>query len=274
MVERLTAAIEKARTSRVGQTPDSGLAPERGFNLPMSTEVDWTAIPEAVLDPIDLDDARLVTSGQDSRQAASLEILQTKLVRICRQNGWKRVAFVPTRTGCGATTLALNLAMTAARKGDLRVMLADMDFLSPSIANRLDISGAVPLREVLERVFPPERMLSRLGQNLILMTQEHALGSAEIPALDVRIRSLLQHLQSRFQPDLLFLDLPPIFAGGYPAALLADVDAAFQIASANQTTAPEIDECAEVIAGSTEYLGVILNRCSDRSHRRLADVLV
>ncbi len=127
MVERLTAAIEKARTSRVGQAPDAGPASEHGFNLPVSTDVDWASIPAAVLDPIDLDDARLVTASLDSRQAASLEILRTKLLRICRQNGWKRVAFVPARTGCGATTLALKLAMTAAQKGDLRVMLADLD---------------------------------------------------------------------------------------------------------------------------------------------------
>lgn len=271
MVERLTAAIEKARTSRAQHEPDAVLVSESDFKLPARTELDWLDIPEAVLDPADLDAARVVKAGQDSRLAANLEILRTKLVRICRQNGWQRVAFVPTSAGCGATTLVLNLALATGQMGDLRVLLADLDLASPSIADRIMIAKTVPLRDVLEHACPPEDALCRLGQNLILMTNRSPLCRGEIPGFDLKMRNLLQDLQTLLQPDLLFLDLPPIFTSGEPAALIADADAVFQIAAANQTTANEIAECAEVIAGSTAYLGVILNQCTDRSRGRLTD---
>lgn len=272
MVERLTAALERARSGRAGAAPDAALSPGQDVSLPASTAIDWMDVPEAALDPADLDDARIVDPARDSRPAASLEILRTRLTGICRQNGWKRIAFVPTKSGCGATTLALNLAMTTARKSGTRVLLADLDSTSPTIAQRLDIARSVPVPDVQGFLCPPETELSRLGENLVLMTgKAHARNSsALIPGQG--IRGLLRHLQSRLQPDLVFLDLPPVFSGGDAMALLGEADAAFQIAMANRTTAPEIDECAEAIAGSTAYLGVILNQCADRRQRRLTDV--
>ena len=272
MVERLTAALEKARTSRAEHEPDAVLLSGDEIKLPVRADMDWREIPEAELDPAELDAARVAMSGRDNRLAAGLEILRTKLVGICQQNGWRRIAFVPTSAGCGATTLGLNLAMTIGQTGDLRVLLADLDFASPSIADRLKIANAVLLREVLERTRSPEDALCRLGDNLILMTNKGQLRRREISAFGLKLRNLLQHLQTRLRPDLLFMDLPPIFTGGDSAALLSDADAAFQIAAANQTTATEIAECAEVIAGSTAYLGVILNQCADQNCRRLADV--
>lgn len=272
MVERLTAALERARFSRAEAAPDAALSPGQDVSLPASTAIDWMDVPEAALDPADLDDARIVDPARDSRPAASLEILRTRLTGICRQNGWKRIAFVPTKSGCGATTLALNLAMTTARKGGTRVLLADLDSTSPTIAQRLDIARGVPVPDVPGFLCPPETEPSRLGENLVLMTgKAHARNSSSlIPGQG--IRGLLRHLQSRLQPDLVFLDLPPVFSGGDAMALLGEADAAFQIAMANRTTAPEIDECAEAIAGSTAYLGVILNQCADRRQRRLTDV--
>lgn len=272
MVERLTAALEKARSSRAGAVPGAALSPGPDAGLPVSTAIDWMHVPEAALDPADLDDARIVDPDRDSRHAASLEILRNRLAGICRQNGWQRIAFVPTRPGCGATTLALNLAMAMARKGGMKILLADMDSGSPTIAQRLDIAGGAPVPDVPGFLCPPETSLSRLGENLVLMTGRASARKSDPLLPDQGIRGLLHHLQSRLQPDLVFLDLPPIFSGGDAMALLAGADAAFQIAMANRTTAPEIDECAEAIAGSTAYLGVILNRCADRRHRRLADV--
>ena len=130
-----------------------------------------------------------------------------------------------------------------------------------------------PLGAAIAGETPVSEFLHRVGEKLIFAAGSSVAGrSASVPG-DASVERFLADLQSRYQPDVMLLDIPPILMSEQSLSLIGSADAALLIASAETTTAAELDESARLISNHTSYLGAVLNKSRDRSVRRRSRAL-
>lgn len=276
MVERLKRAIEKAREERGLRTPDAfratadrpGVPTKDALTLPVVAQIDWRSIPEARLDPKMLHEARIAGLAGQPELMKVFDSLQTRLLRLTEQNDWTRIALTAPTSGCGTTTFALNLAFALARTTGVRVLLVDMHLARPMIGRRLGLSSGRNLSSGRPADPVSTEALRRLGENLVIAARPTPIEHEASIRPDLFFAKLLDRLGQTWRPDIVVLDLPPLLESEDAHVLLPLADAALLIASAERTTAPEIEESARLITASTSYLGTALNKSKDRTARR------
>lgn len=114
--------------------------------------------------------------------------------------------FAAPEPGFGATTVLLNVALTAAMQNHLRVGVVDANWKRPAVAERLGLRNMPGLREVLACQVPLTQALQETGQ-----TNLQALTAGSESAISVRLVgepmwALLRQLRERF--DLVLVDAP------------------------------------------------------------------
>ena len=261
MVERLREAIEKARQRRGGADTVDGTLPVARSATDVASGA-WTALPAFTPQAKLLTRHRIITAAKDHPAYAAFDVLRTRLVRTCKDNGWRRVGITSPSKGCGKSMVSLNLAFSLSRNTQLRSMLLDLDLRNPSLATILGLQGSRGIESLLLDDGPVEASFHRIGSNLAVCAGGRPMAdSAEILQNPRTIQRIVQ-AESILQPDILLYDLPPILAGDDVLGLLEHLDAILLIASAGTTLASEITDCERLIA-STALLGVVLNRVED-----------
>jgi Mrp family chromosome partitioning ATPase len=114
------------------------------------------------------------------------------------------VLFTALTPEAGTTTVLLNIAITIARQGQLRVAVVDANLRRPALARRLDLPDAPGLHEFLDRTTTLAEVLQETGQpNLLVLTAGDG-GATRTPGDS--LRQVLRQL--REQCDLVLVDGP------------------------------------------------------------------
>lgn len=260
-MERLEAALAKAREARQSAltgVPDRS-APARSDGR-IRAEIDWEALDEITISPERAQRYR-ITALAVGKDAVPYDMLRSRTIRLLKEKSWTRLAVTSPDPGCGKTTVSLNLALSLARQKDLKVMLLDLDLRRPSLQK---ILGRVPehsIWEVLEGRMPLEEQAVRIGPNLVVgLNAAPCRNPSELLqsrlALDV-----LADIQARWKPDVIVFDTSPMLASDDNVGFLGSVDCAILVAAAESTMMNKIDNCEKELAGLTNVLGVVLNKC-------------
>lgn len=202
-----------------------------------------------------------IVTFSGGEESVHFDVMRTRLLQLMRANGWKRVAITSPGPACGKSTLALNLAFSLGRQPSLRTLLLEMDLRRPSLARMLGLREPHHFARVLDGVEPFTRNAVRVGENLAIATHS---GPERRPAELLHNPSTaeaLDAIEAEYDPAVILCDLPPVFASDDAMAVMGHMDAAFIIAAAESTTIKEIDRCEREIAGQTNVIGVILNKC-------------
>lgn len=278
MVERLKHAIEKARALREAETVDLRTAdpvaaprpPAASGAAPVVTPTTafWSSLRELKINPERLIRSRIVTHDKSDVAHIPFDLLRTRLIKVFRDNGWKRVAITSPNKGCGKTLVAANLAFSLARQPDYRTLLIDMDLKAPEMARTLGQKDAPPLAWLLGGRTQPEAALTRIGANLALaLNGERVRDSTEL-IQDEKTVKLLASIIARLDPDVVIYDLPPMLVSDDAIAFVQHVDCVLLVAAAGQTTAKDIESCERMFAGQVNFLGVLLNKAEDGVNRK------
>lgn len=262
-MEKLQAALEMARRKRDATDPVAGTPERHSASTPAPMPPTGPAALWDALRPIDLDSGALnqsrILSLSASAESAPFDVLRTKILYQMRQNGWKRLAITSPLPLCGKSTVAVNLALAAARQSGLHSMLLDFDLRTPTVAHKLGVPNPPALAPLLrgERSFADHAC--RIGTNL-------ALALSGIPETDpTRLlmadatRTTLARIQEDYQPDLMIFDLPSILIGDDARSFLQHVDCALILARADKTRYGDFDSCEREVGEYTNVLGVVLN---------------
>ena len=256
-MERIQSAIAKARTARqTGAVDVAGNPPAADPSL----AVTWSALTEAPLAPRTLDAARIV-AHQPGPGVTAYDLMRTNLLKHLREHDWTRVAITSPGSGCGKTTVCLNLAFSLARQADLRVLVLELDWRRPAMVRMLGLTGNPQLSAVLAGDAPPERGLLRIGENLAIGANADPVANPSELLSSAQAAATLDAIEARFKPDVILCDLPPVLATDDTMAFLDQVDCALMVAAAGQSTVTEIDRAGKDLADSTRVLGVVLNKC-------------
>ena len=264
MVERLKAAIEKARQEREARggasqelpaTPTAGVPSRRDHPS-------WEALAEFSVDPARLERERVVSFNRD-RAHVPFDLLRTRVMAVCRDRGWTRIGISSPSKSCGKSVVSTNLAFSVARQHEARAMLVDLDLRAPRIAHILGLDEGPWVADFLKGNVPVEKAFRRYGTNLAVCANGRPEpNAAELMHSAATVRALGQARQ-HLEPDLIIYDLPPMLVVDDTVGFLPNLDAILLVVAAGLTRARQITECEQLIGENTAFLGVVLNKAED-----------
>lgn len=203
---------------------------------------------------------RHISSG--TGQSAAIEAFRTirvNLQHLDRESRPKIIVVAGAMPGDGASTVAVNLAVSLARSGS-RVMLIDADLRRPRAARQLGFSSDSGLTDVLngnaelaEVVHQwQDGTLTVLAAGPLLPDPSEALGSEAM-------RLLLKSV--RDDNDYVIVDAPPLLPVIDAAVLAALADGCLVVARFARTTRDQLaDATSAVTRVHSDVLGLVLNR--------------
>lgn len=261
MVERLKQAIEKARQQRSGADAAVPASPAATMPIPVTdSNARWEALPEVSLDLAAMERERRIFVGKSSSEQVPFDILRTRLLTVCRINGWHRIGITSPTKGCGKTFVTVNLAFSLARNREIRTVLVDLDLKNPQVAKLLGTTPPKPSRALIDGTAAPAEVLQRYGSNLAFAVADHpSRNSAEMMQGEAATAAIAA-IQRDYQPDMVLFDLPPMFVSDDVLGFMGNLDALIVVAAAGQTMAADITECESLIGNGTNFLGVVLNK--------------
>jgi capsular exopolysaccharide synthesis family protein len=165
--------------------------------------------------------------------------------------------------GNGATTTAIGLAATLARRPAARVVLVDADLRAPSLHRLLGVRHGLGLRELLGNGSSSADYVQPTGHpNLFVMTSGLTARSPLEILSPAALGRLVTDLKSRF--DFVVFDASPFLEFPDAYALAPHVDAVFLVVEADRTL---VDDARRVMRqleqSGLRAAGVVLNRQRD-----------
>lgn len=259
-MEKLRLALQKAREQRGEAAP--GADSRRRAPAPAAVAAGqlWSELPDFAPNARHLRKNRIVTQ-QAGPDAVPFDLLRTKTLTHMRKNNWRRLAISSATPSCGKTLVACNLALSLSRQPDIRALLIELDLRRPTIAKVLGARPAHDIADVLAGDVPFEQQTLRIGDNLAVSLATRQVEDPTRLLLNSFTQDVLKDIETRFRPDLVIFDLPPLLAGGYTVGFLDHVDCALTVARAGKSTTTQVDTCEREIAEHTNVLGIVLNQC-------------
>lgn len=262
-MEKLQKALSKARRMRGDGTiepPPPRETAERGRSRAGAFPDVWNRLQ--TFDPdFELLQRNRVMTLRAQADANPFDILRTKIFLLMQENGWKRIAITSPGKGTGKTTTACNLVVGISRQPEIKSVLIDLDFRRPGVSNVLGHKPKHDVRDMLSGTVAPEDQMVRLRENVAISMAARPVEDPMQVLLSQSTMDTLQDIETRFAPEIMFFDLPPMLASDDARAMLKAADCALIVARAEQTKTTALDVCEREVAEHTNVLGVVLNSC-------------
>jgi protein-tyrosine kinase len=259
MMEKLQAALEKARKNRV-EGPIADPYRNTTPGAPVEADIAWSS-----LSPLEVEAARSsnrrIIAFDGGPEAMPFDMVRTKVLQLLKKNNWRRIAITSPTPGCGKTTVAANLAVSFGRQLDMKTMLFDLDMRRPELGKTMGYTGRYGVGDILEERVSFQDQAKRLGANVALSMNAHPLKNPAELLLRQRTSEIFDEIEAVYQPNVTLFDMPPMLTNDDTAAFLRNVDCAIIIAEAEASTIKQIDFCERELSNQTNVLGVVLNKC-------------
>lgn len=179
------------------------------------------------------------------------------------RQGWRRLGICPISDGAGATYVAANLALAAARLPHCDVLLVDLALSHPALAMQLGIPGDFRLVRYLRgEDLTPQDFAARIEgeKNLRCYTSGRPIaGGAEL-LQDEIARQRINALVDDSKCDLAIFDLSPVLGTDEGLAALPAMDAVLLVADGQTGTGRDVADCQRLLADMPPLLGIVLNK--------------
>lgn len=190
--------------------------------------------------------------------AESVRLLQMHVQKEMRQRDYKVLMVSGATPGEGKTTIAVNLAVSFARKGH-RVLLVDCDMYNPSVPKSLGIENPRTMREYQAGTASQSEIILKSGiRHLYLL-------AADVDIKEAGNKELLQNLlkASRATFDYVILDTPPCSLLVDAAELSDLADCALMVIRQDYASRAKIIEGVRLLTDSgLPMLGCAINGVS------------
>ena len=273
-------AIEKSRLSESAapQAPpsaDSSEAARDGELLSAGTskekepgsgtlQIFQTAHPDREV----MEDSRFVSEVDDRAAIAAYKIFRTRVLQRMRSNNWHTLLVTSTGAGEGKTLTASNLALSIARDVNQSVLLVDLDLRRSKIAKYFGIDTEVEKgigdylmgnAEISDIVYSPSGL-----QRISIIPNCSAVANSSDLLSGPLMKQLLTWIRQQSDRTIVIFDMPPVLVDDDVLAFCPEVDAVLLVVSQGQTDRLALEK-AESLLAETNVLGVVLNRCNERT---------
>lgn len=174
----------------------------------------------------------------------------------------KAITVTSALAGDGKTTTALNLAAAIAERGQ-RVLLVDADLRRPTLADYLNIEGAVGITNVLLGGVSAEDGIQKVGSFDVLPSGTTPPNATQLLTSGSMAR-LFTELRARY--DYIVVDSPPVLAVPDALTIANLTDGALVVTRQKVTRSRQLIEAVQSLTfvGAT-VLGVVLNAATGRT---------
>lgn len=176
--------------------------------------------------------------------------LRAALATAGPNGGFPRSILVTSaRPGDGKTMTAVNLAITLAAAGDLRVLLVDADFHRPMVATIFNVPPTQPgFAGVIGRRVPAKSVVvpspAHPNLSLLLAQREH---HAQVSLFEAsRLKEVLDRLSEL--ADVIVIDAPPVPEVAETVEIAAAVDTVLIAVRLGHTSRDKLDQLREMLA--------------------------
>lgn len=258
-MEKLQAALEKARERREGSIAPAQGVPHGSRQAPLDER--WQALNALQTDRKSLLKNRVFFGEADTSEAASFDVLRTKVLLQMEKNGWSRLAVTSAGSRAGKSTVCCNLASSIARQKSIRAIFMDLDMRNPSMAKKLGAQPKGTVAEMMTGDIAFEEHAGRLGPNVAIALNSRPVKDPSDVFLRVETGNFLRRIEEHYQPDLMVFDVPPMFVSDDATAIFSHVDCVLIVVDAERSTVPDLDRCEKEVADHANVLGMVLNKC-------------
>ncbi len=249
--------------------PIVSFEPDRYTKYKNSAKAAWKRLNEVKLDPVVLSRNMLIAS-EPSDAATPFDILRTRILAKMKKHDQKRLAITSPMSGCGQTTLIGNLALSLARKNEIKTVVFDFNFRSPTLIRKFGLEEVGPRFSALSgtrRNF--ESTCLRVGNNLALSLNNTRPANPSELLGAARTRDLIDQIEMDFQPDLMLFDFAPLLPYDDARSALSLVDRVMLLARADMTKQGELDQAQIICAEHGKEAHIVLNKCRFKAPPRV-----
>jgi protein-tyrosine kinase len=273
-MENIRQAIERAKggkgaasgQQRTGRIDVAQRTPVVGDALRYQPDQPDPPIREIELNSKYLLSNRIVSHIVTDPRSRPFDMLRTQILQSMDKKTSRILAITSPTPGCGKTVTALNLAFSIARQPERSVLLLDLDFQKPKVANYLGLqfdNGALGLLEgqtTLSNAIIHARVDD---QKLMVLPTKPTSGSGELMA-SREMASLFQDIKRECRSQTIIVDLPPILSSDDVITILPQVDAVLFVVAVGTTTVSQIEECNKHLQ-SADVLRIVVNKVTAAS---------
>jgi protein-tyrosine kinase len=254
-VDSIRQAVERARTANPSSAP-VGIA-RSADELPSLRAIS--------LNPRHLESARIVAHDPSDPHGGIYDMLRTQILQEMDDNSWQFLAVTSANSACGKSVTACNLALSIARLSERAVLLVDLDFRKPKVAEYLGLPADAGLLSVLKGETSlsdviVEATIART-KILVLPGEVCSSGSSEWMASQ-NMTTVLQTIKREFRSRLVIFDMPPMLTGDDVISVLPQMEAVLLVAGVGTTSPADIKECRKHLR-TTPVVRVVVNRVTE-----------
>ena len=266
-------AIEKSRLSRsAGAEALSGSGKNWGsasnIGEPKVSKPAFQPLHTAPVDRDVMEESRFVSEIEDRTALAAYKICRTRVLQRMRSNNWRSLLVTSTGAGEGKTLTACNLALSLSWDVNQSVLLIDLDLQRSKVATYFGFDSDVQngigkylmgQAEISDIVYKPEGL-----QRISVIPSFGFVENSSDLLSGPRMKELLAWIRQQSDDTIVIFDMPPVLVDDDVLAFCPEVDAILLVVARGKTERNALEKATELLA-ETNMLGVILNRCDDKS---------
>lgn len=213
------------------------------------------AVPQVERPPM-VDPAPELRPSDDAYR--EMGILRNSIDSLLENNAKRSILFTSAAPGDGTTTVANNYAALIAMKGDVRVLLVEMNARKPALARRFGLTGQGMTHYLSGRV-ALTNIVNRTGAGYdVVHVGDHDPGQIQLLA-QKGFPPFMKEAHQRY--DVVIVDAPPVFSAPETPPLTPMVDGVVVVLKCNKTKRELVQRSLAMIKQSRgNILGVVLNR--------------
>lgn len=268
-MERIREALNKAKASQP-PAEDSEVVATPAVMQPQDQpcadqEPAPLDLPQVQLDPAHLERNRIVSFDMNDPSHMAFNILRTKIHQTMADNSWKSIAISSPNPGAGKTMVAINLAFSLARQKNCRVVLIDLDLRRPTIAKVLGIQVETSIGQYLTGRVDVRQCMLQIAENLVVLPNNQPVKISSELMSGQWSREIIQKITKILAPDIIIFDLPPMLSSDDTMGILPYVDCGLIIIDDGISSYKEVDQCDRQFSESTNLIGHVLNKSTDKT---------
>lgn len=267
-MEYVQKAIELARQQRLEKAgsanPEASIAEvERSAETskPKDSPISYSQTRRVELDLSTLKNNRIVAAFDNDDRAEPYRQLRTRILQEFKKHKWRTLAMTSAHQGEGKTLTAINTAIALAKEVNQTVLLVDLDFKDPDIAQALGIPLEAGLVEYLRGTASLQDVMINPGLERLVIVPSLPVtaGSTSEILSSPRMKATLEEMINRYPERIILFDLPPLLRDDDAMVFTPYVDASLLVVEYGVAEAKDVERCIQLLK-DTNLLGTIFNK--------------
>jgi protein-tyrosine kinase len=202
----------------------------------------------------------VIGPGSAGSISSTYNVLRMRFIKSLEKNCWSTVAVTSPSKGSGNTLTAINLAISIARDLTHRVLLVELDLVSPSFNRLLGFEKVRGMADYLLHDAPLSEIVMDIGvEGLAIIPAGSPVANSFQLLSSRKMARFVGELKQLNDHEVVLFDLPSVLAFDDAVAFSLLVDCALLVVEEGSTKVSDVERALTRLE-HTKILGIVLNR--------------